>query len=213
VLAVVVIERIPADADQPADGSFVGTDTLGRIVNELIGVHGLDLHLIDQFPSTNSVSSEPARLSLESINGPIAVLAWYDPEKSFRRWSESGLPGFRSRHQDDLEGPSTGTGRPLYFFNLCRNKDSEPLLQSLQKIAHSSSIPVVSLGGRPSSPASPRVVSGADSQTQASSIRTPPATTQMPLPTVAVPVNGPRKAAPSDETLQSWANKLDEFDV
>jgi hypothetical protein len=210
VLAVVLIERVPTDADRPADRGFVGTDGLGRIVNELIGAQGLDLRLIDQFPTANSLSSEPTRLSLESIDGPIAVLAWYEPEKSFRRWSESGLPGFRSRHQDDPDVLSTvASGRPVYFFNLCRNMDARPLLQSLQKIAHSSSIPVVSLGGLPSNPASPRVVSGADSQTQASSVRT----TQMRSPTVAIPAGGPRKAAPSDETLQAWANKLDEFDV
>jgi hypothetical protein len=216
VLAVVLIERVPKDADRPADSGFVGTESLGRIVNQLIGAHGLDLRLIDQIPAAGNLngnghyiqeSSEPSRLSLESIAVPAAVLAWYEPEKCFQRWIAAGLPGVRSRHEDDPHAPTPiGGPSPVYFFNLCRQIDPTQLLLSLQKIERSSKIPVVSLGLGPRASTRPSIVPVPITQAESTRI-------EANLPIDSIHSGEQKKSAPSDETLQSWANKLDEFDA
>ncbi|MEC8474287.1 MAG: hypothetical protein VXZ38_06550 [Planctomycetota bacterium] len=136
-LPVILIQSRPphAAAEKLADS----------LVGELIGAAGLDLILVD--PVAEMETGAIDRLTLESLEGDVALLDWKDSSEIIRDWRDAGLVGERAPHDLDSKAVVGVAGvRRVYAIDLRVAQSYREVLTALGKIQSERMVKTFSLG-------------------------------------------------------------------
>ena len=115
------------------------------VVGELIGLSGIDLTLIDQIAQIDPTSTD--YLTLDSLSGDVAVLAWRPVAESIRSLSELGFRGSRARHAHDRAGPDAGRSRSIYGYDLSEFDSPQQVCAALSDLLDARQVRTYSLEG------------------------------------------------------------------
>ena len=112
------------------------------VVGELIGMPGIDLTLIDRLDQIDPNSTD--QLTLDSISGDVAVLAWQPVVASLRALTAIGFKGTRARHAHDAQAPSGASvpdgSRRIYGYDLSEFDSQQPVCAGLKELLASRQI-------------------------------------------------------------------------
>ena len=136
-LPVILIQSRPphAAAEKLADS----------LVGELIGASGLDLILVD--PLAEMEIDAIDRLTLESLEGDVALLDWKDSSEIIRDWRDAGLVGERAPHDLESEAVLGVAGvRRVYAMDLRVVESYRQVLTALGKIQSERMVKTFTLG-------------------------------------------------------------------
>ena len=123
-LCVIMVQTPPVSTT----GQQLAEDTIGSV----IGVPGIDLHLIGPIASIAPSSTE--YLSLESLSGDAVILAWDDPDITIGELHDIGFAGVRARHTSDPDGQASPVGRKIFAFNLSEFQSGAQVCEALQSL-------------------------------------------------------------------------------
>ncbi len=177
-----------------------------QVVGRLIGLAGIDLTLIDPMDQIQPTSTDC--LTLTSLSGDVALLAWQPIGEVIRSLDGLGFDGSRARHAHDLEAPVANSSRRVYCYDLRAFDDSHQLCVALQKLLDSRQVRTFSLGLSATQP-----LPGATKSPAAARQPAPEASASADRPCVedaAAPSAGSPSKPPLD--LDDLVNQLDWFD-
>lgn len=172
------------------------------VVGELIGLAGIDLALVG--PLSSMPDSSTDRLTLESIDGDVAVLDWQTAADTLGALDAIGFTGRRAPHQHDPEAAAVVQGRRVYAFDLRRFDEALEVCGALTELKASRQIRTVTLGGVPDPRPNPR----ADSRQSSTAQPVPPATHPSPTP----PDRTPPAVDPQPNQRLNLDELVDELD-
>ncbi len=115
------------------------------VVGELIGFAGIDLTLIDRIAQVDPTSTD--YLTLDSLSGDVAVLAWGPVAESVRSLSELGFDGSRARHAHDRTAPDAGASRHIYGYDLSEFDSPQQVCAALSDLLAARQVRTYSLAG------------------------------------------------------------------
>ena len=123
-----------------------------EIVGELIGRPGIDLMLVG--PIAELAESSTDRLSLDAIQGDVALLDWTQPDTMLGTLQSIGFQGSRAPHPHDPKVPVVPRGtRRVYAFDLTKFSAATDLIDAVLKLNADRQIRTIALGP-PIAPAS-----------------------------------------------------------
>ena len=122
---------------------------LDHLVGITLGRPSLELLIIADQPADLPLDA-PDRLTIETLRGPLASVAWMAADDLVDQLRRLGHDAVRGRHGGDPDIPTPAGGSlVLMHFDMRGDQDAESVLASLQTLAQSASTPTVSIGGPP----------------------------------------------------------------
>jgi hypothetical protein len=139
----------------PPRGNPAAQNLSAAVVGELIGLPGFDLTLVEPLDQIQTTSSD--HLTLDSLAGDLALLAWQPAATSVQSLDALGIAGTRMRHANDRDAAAAAAGgRRIYAFDLTTFGSAANVCEALRQLLQSTQIRTYSLQGlRPTPAAKP----------------------------------------------------------
>ncbi len=113
------------------------------VVGELIGLSGIDLTLVEPLDQIDPASAD--YLTISSLAGDIALLAWCPVAESIQSLAALGFRGSRAAHTHDPDVVNSEPSRRIYGYDLRDFDAAEPLRDALQELLGSRQVRTYSL--------------------------------------------------------------------
>ena len=142
---IVMAVRLPILLIQTRPPDAASERLVDDVIGQLIGSNGMDLILIDRLNDLPADAID--RLTLESLQGDLAILDWNTAASIGEAWRYLGLSGSRAPHSLDAGAETVKAGeRRLYLIDLALAESSEAVLSVLRTIQAGRKVATFSLG-------------------------------------------------------------------
>ncbi|TWU34200.1 hypothetical protein [Novipirellula artificiosorum] len=192
-LTVVMVQSPPPSStadfeptDPAASKNCSSLQSVDRIVGELLGAAGIDLMLIGRPEQIAPDSTD--HLSLELIQGDVAILDWQSPSALCEAFAELGLRGARFPHPHDEQTakPTANRSRRLYAFDLRQFGSPQAIRNAMQELLNEKQVRTFSL-----------IADREGQSTAARERRTEPSQTDRSTPPITVRTSPPQHTTAS----------------